>query len=241
MFNILVAEDNDNLLEITCYFLRRKGFNTIPATNGAEALEQLEGHYVDLCIVDLMMPQMDGYEFVQEVKSSNYNKNIPVIIVTAKTGFQDMEKSFNMGADDYMVKPINYDELVLRINALLRRAKIANEKRLVVGSTILDYDSLTITQNGVETLLPQKEFQLLYRLLHFPNIIFTRQQMMDEIWGFDSDSEDKTITVHMNRLREKVKDNPDFHIVTVRGLGYKAVLDCDTGDKDEKSDEGGKK
>ncbi|MCD7723598.1 MAG: response regulator transcription factor [Clostridiales bacterium] len=235
MFNILVAEDNSDLLEITCYFLRRNGFNAIGASSGVEAMDKLDSNYVDLCIVDLMMPEMDGYEFVHELKTSNFNTNIPIIIVTAKSNFEDMEKSFNIGADDYMVKPINYDELVLRINSLLRRAKIANERKITVGSTVLDYDALTITQNGVETLLPQKEFYLLYKLLHFPNIIFTRQQIMDEIWGFDSESDEKTINVHINRLREKIKDNKDFQIVTVRGLGYKAVRTDEKGQKDAKA------
>lgn len=221
MFNILVVEDNKDLLEITCVFLSRKGYNVIPAENGSEALEKLESNYIDLCVLDLMMPEMDGYEFIDLLKRHNYD--FPIIVTTAKSAFVDMEKGFNLGADDYLVKPINYDELNLRIKALLRRSKIANDKKLVIGDTTLDYDALTVTQNGEETLLPQKEFYLLYKLLCYPNKIFTRQQLMDEIWGFDNESDEKTVNVHINRLREKFKNNEDFEIVTIRGLGYKAV------------------
>ncbi len=221
MFNILVVEDNKDLLEITCVFLSRKGYNVIPAENGSEALDKLESNYIDLCVLDLMMPEMDGYEFIDLLKRHNYD--FPIIVTTAKSAFVDMEKGFNLGADDYLVKPINYDELNLRIKALLRRSKIANDKKLVIGDTTLDYDALTVTQNGEETLLPQKEFYLLYKLLCYPNKIFTRQQLMDEIWGFDNESDEKTVNVHINRLREKFKNNEDFEIVTIRGLGYKAV------------------
>ncbi len=221
MFNILVVEDNKDLLEITCVFLSRKGYNVIPAENGSEALNKLESNYIDLCVLDLMMPEMDGYEFIDLLKRHNYD--FPIIVTTAKSAFVDMEKGFNLGADDYLVKPINYDELNLRIKALLRRSKIANDKKIVIGNTTLDYDALTVTQNGNETLLPQKEFYLLYKLLCYPNKIFTRQQLMDEIWGFDNESDEKTVNVHINRLREKFKSNMDFEIVTIRGLGYKAV------------------
>lgn len=221
MFNILVVEDNKDLLEITCVFLSRKGYNVIPAENGSEALDKLERNYIDLCVLDLMMPEMDGYEFIDLLKRHNYD--FPIIVTTAKSAFVDMEKGFNLGADDYLVKPINYDELNLRIKALLRRSKIANDKKIVIGNTTLDYDALTVTQNGNETLLPQKEFYLLYKLLCYPNKIFTRQQLMDEIWGFDNESDEKTVNVHINRLREKFKSNMDFEIVTIRGLGYKAV------------------
>lgn len=221
MFNILVVEDNKDLLEITCVFLSRKGYNVIPAENGSEALGKLESNYIDLCVLDLMMPEMDGYEFIDLLKRHNYD--FPIIVTTAKSAFVDMEKGFNLGADDYLVKPINYDELNLRIKALLRRSKIANDKKIVIGNTTLDYDALTVTQNGNETLLPQKEFYLLYKLLCYPNKIFTRQQLMDEIWGFDNESDEKTVNVHINRLREKFKSNMDFEIVTIRGLGYKAV------------------
>lgn len=221
MFNILVVEDNKDLLEITCIFLRRNGFNAIPAENGVDAFDKLENNYIDLCVLDLMMPEMDGYEFIDNLKRCNYN--IPIIVVTAMSSFVDMEKGFNLGADDYLVKPINFDELILRIKALLRRAKIATEKKLVIGNTILDYDALTVTQNGEEMLLPQKEFYLLFKLLNYPNKIFTRQQIMDEIWGFDNESDEKTVNVHINRLRDRFKENNDFEIVTIRGLGYKAV------------------
>lgn len=221
MFNILVVEDNRDLLEITCVFLSRKGYNVIPAENGSQALDKLENNYIDLCVLDLMMPEMDGYEFIDLLKRHNYD--FPIIVATAKSAFDDMEKGFNLGADDYLIKPINYDELNLRIKALLRRSKIANDKKITIGSTTLDYDALTVTQGENEMLLPQKEFYLLYKLLCYPNKIFTRQQLMDEIWGFDNESDEKTVNVHVNRLREKFKNNEDFEIVTIRGLGYKAV------------------
>lgn len=221
MFNILVVEDNRDLLEITCVFLSRKGYNVIPAENGSQALDKLESNYIDLCVLDLMMPEMDGYEFIDLLKRHNYD--FPIIVTTAKSAFVDMEKGFTLGADDYLVKPINYDELNLRIKALLRRSKIANDKKLVIGSTTLDYDALSVTHGDNETFLPQKEFYLLYKLLCYPNKIFTRQQLMDEIWGFDNESDEKTVNVHINRLREKFKSNEDFDIITIRGLGYKAV------------------
>lgn len=168
-----------------------------------------------------MMPRMDGYELTRALREAKYD--LPILMVTAKDQFDDMQKGFRAGTDDYMVKPINVRELVLRVEALLRRAKISNEKKIVVGSTTLDYDALTVTLDGKETLLPQKEFYLLYKLLSYPNKIFTRQQLMDEIWGMFSETDERTVNTHINRLREKFSDCGDFEIVTVRGLGYKAV------------------
>ena len=153
--------------------------------------------------------------------------NMPVLIVTAKDQFYDLQKGFATGADDYMIKPVNVKELVIRVKALLRRAKISNEKKIIIGSTVLDYDALTVTVNGVEMAFPRKEFYLLYKLLSYPNKIFTRQQLMDEIWGMYSESDERTVNTHINRLREKFSDCDDFEIITVRGLGYKAVKKVD--------------
>lgn len=221
MFNILVVEDNGDMRELFCTVLQEAGYHTIAATDGQNALELMEKEYVDLIVADIMMPKMDGYELTKALRDAKYE--LPILIVTAKDQFDDMQRAFYYKADDYMIKPINVKELILRIEALLRRAKISMEKKIVVGDTILDYDALTITQNGVETILPQKEFYLLYKLLSYPNKIFTRQQLMDEIWGMFSETDERTVNTHINRLRDRLVDCKDFEIVTVRGLGYKAV------------------
>lgn len=221
MFTILVVEDNPDMCELFCTVLTEAGYRCISAGDGVEALQMMEKEYVDLIVADLMMPHMDGYELIQNLREAKYE--IPILIVTAKDQFEDMQKGFRTGCDDYMVKPINVKELVLRVEALLRRAKISSEKKIVVGKTILDYDALTVTIHGVETILPQKEFYLLYKLLSYPNKIFTRPQLMDEIWGMFSETDERTVNTHINRLREKFSDCDDFEIITVRGLGYKAV------------------
>lgn len=221
MFNILVVDDNPDMRELFCTVLSDNGYNSIPAANGNQALTVMEKEYIDLIIADVMMPGMDGYELTKCLRDANYE--LPILMVTAKDQFVDIQMGFRTGADDYMVKPINVNELVLRVEALLRRAKISSEKRIVVGSTILDYDALTVTIHGEPKLLPQKEFYLLYKLLSYPNKIFTRQQLMDEIWGMFSETDERTVNTHINRLREKFADCNDFEIVTVRGLGYKAV------------------
>lgn len=221
MFNILIVEDNADMLELFCTVLNRNGYNSIPAADGIEALDVLDKEYIDLIIADIMMPNMDGYELTKFLRDANYT--LPILMVTAKDQFDDMQKGFRSGTDDYMVKPINVNELLLRVEALLRRARISSEKKITVGSTVLDYDALTVTLNGEETILPQKEFYLLYKLLAYPNKIFTRQQLMDEIWGMFSETDERTINTHINRLRDRFGDCPDFEIVTVRGLGYKAV------------------
>lgn len=181
----------------------------------------MEKEYIDLMVADVMIPNMDGYELTKSLRDANYD--LPILIVTAKDQFDDIQNGFRAGTDDYMIKPINVKELVLRVEALLRRAKISSEKKIVVGSTILNYDALTVTIHGEETILPQKEFYLLYKLLSYPNRIFTRQQLMDEIWGMFSETDERTVNTHINRLRERFRDCGDFEIVTVRGLGYKAV------------------
>lgn len=221
MFNILVVEDNADMRELFCTVLTDAGYNSIPAADGIEALDIMEKDYIDLIVADIMMPNMDGYELTKSLRDAKYE--LPVLMVTAKDQFDDMQKGFRSGTDDYMVKPINVKELVLRVEALLRRAKIFSDKRIVIGSTVLDYDALTVTLHGKETTLPQKEFYLLYKLLSYPNKIFTRQQLMDEIWGMFSETDERTVNTHINRLRERFSDCNDFEIVTVRGLGYKAV------------------
>ncbi len=221
MFRILVVEDDDKLNRLFCTVLARNGYETLSAFEGQEALALLEKEYIDLIISDIMMPQMDGYELISLLRQAGYS--MPILIITAKESFEDKQRGFLAGSDDYMVKPIDVGEMVLRVGALLRRAKLVSARKLSCGSTILNRDALTVTVDGTETLLPQKEFFLLYKLLSYPNKIFTRQQLMDEIWGMDSESEERTVDVHINRLRERFKDCRDFRIVTVRGLGYKAV------------------
>lgn len=221
MFHILVVEDNKDMCELFCTVLTDAGYRCTGVYNGVEALQAMEEQYVDLIVADIMMPEMDGYDLVRNIREAKCE--IPILIVTAKDQLEDMQKGFRTGCDDYMVKPVNVKELVLRVEALLRRAKISSEKKIVIGKTELNYDALTVTIHGKETILPQKEFYLLYKLLSYPNKIFTRPQLMDEIWGMFSETDERTVNTHINRLREKFADCDDFEIVTVRGLGYKAV------------------
>jgi len=221
LFNILVVDDNVNTLRLMEAVLSQNGYHPLLAKNGLEALEVLDRTHVDLIVLDIMMPQMDGFELTKTLREADYN--LPILMVTAKEAMEDKKKGFLTGADDYMVKPVNEEEMLLRIAALLRRSKIASEHRLVIGDTELNYDEMTVKTNGRTEELPQKEFLLLFKLLSYLNKIFTRRQLMDEIWGMDSDSDGRTVDVHINRLRERFKDNKDFEIVTVRGLGYKAV------------------
>ncbi|MNW47659.1 Heme response regulator HssR [compost metagenome] len=221
MFNILVVEDDKKLRQLFCTVLNRNGYRALSAEDGKDALDLLDKEYVDLIISDIMMPHIDGYELTRTLRETSYN--LPILMVTAKESFDDKQRGFLVGIDDYMVKPIDVNEMVLRVGALLRRAKIVNERKLVCGNTLLDYDSLTVHQPDDSIILPQKEFYLLYKLLSYPNKIFTKQQLMDEIWGMDSESDEHTVVVHINRLRERFKACTDFEIVTVRGLGYKAV------------------
>lgn len=221
MFNILVAEDNSDIRELFCTVLSDSGYQCFPASDGLEALEIMSQKYIDLIVADIMMPGMDGYELTKTLRASHMD--LPILMVTAKDQFDDVQKGFRSGTDDYMIKPINVKELVLRVEALLRRARIQSEKKIVVGNTVLDYDALTVTIHGEETILPQKEFYLLYKLLSYPNKIFTRPQLMDEIWGMFSETDERTVNTHINRLRDRFADCTDFEIITVRGLGYKAV------------------
>lgn len=222
MFKILIVEDNKELSRLFCRVLAREGYNTFEAADGIEALDVLENEYIDLIISDIMMPRMNGIELVRTLRDAKYT--LPVLMITAKDTFADKQQSFNAGVDDYMVKPVDVNEMLLRIRALLRRAKIVNERKLTFGNTVLEYDTMSITTLKGQQTLPQKEFGLLYKLASNPNHIFTRQQIMDDIWGMTSDTETHTVDVHINRLRDRLRDNDDIEIVTVRGLGYKVVV-----------------
>ena len=221
MLKILIAEDDRELRQLFSHVLIRNGYTVKGVSNGQEALDALDCDYFDLIISDIMMPVMDGYELVRQLREAGIT--IPVLMITAKDAFDDMQRGFVSGTDDYMVKPINVNEMVLRVGALLRRAQMINDRRQTIGSTVLECDSLTVTTGEEAFVLPQKEFMLLYKMASFPGKIFTRQQLMDEIWGYDSDSDTHTVDVHIGRLRDRFRDNQDFKIVTIRGVGYKVV------------------
>ncbi|WP_310602113.1 response regulator transcription factor [Anaerosporobacter sp.] len=220
MFNILVVDDNDNIRNLIAERLHGEGYQPFQAVDGEKALDIMDHEHIDLMIADIMMPIMDGYELTAELRGSNYN--LPILMVTAKEHIEDKRKGFLAGTDDYMVKPIDFDEMMLRVEALLRRAKINSEKKLTVGDVVLDYDTLIVKVGTEEMLLPQKEFQLLFKLLSYSQKIFTRRDLMDEIWGMDSETDDRTVDVHIKRLRDKFDHLPQFKIVTIRNLGYKA-------------------
>lgn len=222
MFNILVVEDDANARKLMCAVLYQYGYNPIPVEDGVQGLDMLDQKHIDLIILDIMMPRMDGYEFTSTLRQTDCN--IPILMVTAKESPADKRKGFLMGTDDYMTKPVDEEEMILRVGALLRRSRIASERRLSVGNTTLMYDSFSITCGDEPVELPQKEFLVLFKLLSYPNKIFTRRQLMDEIWDMDSDSDERTVDVHISRLRERFRNNHDFGIITVRGLGYKAVI-----------------
>ena len=221
MFKVLVVEDDRDLRQLFARVLQRSGYETLEAGDGQQALEVLEREYVDLIISDIMMPVMDGYELVRSLREADMK--MPVLMITAKDAFDDMRLGFLSGSDDYMVKPVNINEMVLRVGALLRRAQMANERRQVIGGTVLECDSLSVHTDKETMTLPQKEFMLLYKMVSFPGRIFTRQQLMDDIWGYSSETDTHTVDVHIGRLRERFRDNPDFKIVTMRGVGYKVV------------------
>lgn len=221
MFRILVVDDDANTRKLRAAVLKQYGYEPILASDGKEALEVLDKYQVDLILIDIVMPNMDGFEFTELIRSSGIK--IPIIIISAKIGSEDKKKGFRLGTDDYMTKPVDEEEMILRIKALLRRSGIADEHRLKIGQTVLDYDTLSVTTKEARVTLPQKEFYLLYKLLLYPNQIFTRRQLMDEIWNMESESDERTVDVHIKRLRERFKTCSDFSILTVRGLGYKAV------------------
>ena len=221
MLKILIAEDDTELRQLFSHILTKNGYLVKGVSNGKEALEALDKEYYDLIISDIMMPIMDGYELVRLLRSSG--NNTPVMMITAKDAFDDMQKGFVSGTDDYMVKPININEMVLRVGALLRRAQMINDRKLIFGKTILELDSLSVYTETENFILPQKEFMLLYKMASFPGKIFTRHQLMDEIWGYDNESDTHTVDVHIARLRDKFKNNTDFKIITMRGMGYKVI------------------
>ena len=221
MLKILIAEDDRELRQLFTHVLLKHGYTVTGVFDGQEALDALENDYYDLIISDIMMPRVDGYELVRQLRE--VKNTTPVLMITAKDGFDDMRMGFQSGVDDYMVKPINVNELVLRVGALLRRAQMINERRQVIGGTTMECDSLTVTVEGEASVLPQKEFLLLYKMAAYPGRSFTRQQLMDEIWGYDSESDTHTVDVHIGRLRERFRDSKDFKIVTMRGVGYKVV------------------
>lgn len=220
MFKILVVEDDADLNGLFCKALRRSNYIAFSTDNANSALEILDKEYIDLIITDVMMPGIDGFEFIRQLRDSQID--LPVLIITAKGDIFDKQIGFSAGADDYMVKPIDISEMLFRINAILRRAKSVSEKKLSFGNTTLEYRTWTVSDNTGTQILPQKEFQLLYKLLSYPGQIFTRQQILDDIWGIEQE-DSHTLDVHISRLRERMKENSDFEIVTIRGLGYRAV------------------
>ena len=222
MFQILVVEDDISTADFLKLILTKAGYNVFITHNGIEALSVTDKHYIDLILLDVMMPEMDGFEFTKCLRSCN--DNTPILMLTAKHLSEDKCKGFTLGVDDYVVKPIHEEELLLRIKAILRRSRIAHEHKLQIGKITLDYNALTVTREDFCQTLPQKEFYLLYKLLSYPNNIFTRIQLMDEIWGMTSESIDTTINVHIARLRRRFEDWPEFEIQAIRGIGYKAVI-----------------
>ncbi|WP_315114344.1 response regulator transcription factor [Clostridium intestinale] len=222
MFSILVVEDDEILNRMICAKLQQESYRVFTSFDGKQALDLLDKEHIDLIISDIMMPNMNGYQLAKELRDAEYT--IPILMITAKNQFEDMEKGFRAGTDDYMIKPISMRELVLRVKALLRRAQIANEKKLVVGYTLLDYNALTVKVYDEIFEMPPKEFYLLFKFLSNPNKIFTRQELLDEIWGMDTDVDDRTIDSHIKKLRRKFEHCADFEIVTIRGLGYKAKI-----------------
>ncbi len=221
MFKILIAEDDNELRLMFQRFLTRNGFSVTTVTNGKEALDVLSKDFFDLIVSDIMMPVLDGYELVRSLRDSG--DNTPVLMITAKNTYEDMRLGFLSGTDDYMVKPVNVNEMLLRINALLRRAQMANDKSQTIGNTTLEFETFTVITDGEQIILPQKEFMLLYKMVSYPGKLFTRQQLMDDIWGYNTDSDVHTLDVHIGSLRNKFRDNPDFEIVTMRGVGFKVV------------------
>lgn len=221
MVNILVAEDNENIRKLIVTYLEADGYEVLSASDGLEALKTMDTESIDLLVADIMMPGMDGYELVRSLRDSGYT--LPVLMITAKDEFDDMKQGFASGTDDYMVKPIDLDEMLLRVSALLRRARISTEKKITIGGLTADSETLSVYSREKSVTLPLKEFMLLFKLMSYPGKIFTRQDLMEKIWGLDNDTEERTVDVHIKRLREKFEETPEFSIVTVRGLGYKLV------------------
>ena len=222
MFNILVVEDDKNLRKLMVTYLKKNNYNTYEAIDGKVALDILDKNYIDLIISDIMMPEIDGFELIKELRNSKYE--IPIMLITAKGDIKDKKTGFLLGADDYMVKPINMEEMVLRVQVLLKRAKSANEKNIKIGNLVLDYNQLSVTKKEKNYNLTQKEFYLLYKFLSSPDKIFTREELIEEIWGLESESEHRTVDVHIKRIREKMAVVEEFEIITIRGIGYKCII-----------------
>lgn len=221
MFHILIVDDDKNIRFVMKEILETNGYTAFTAKDADEALKILESEHIDLAVVDIMMPRVNGYELTQEIR--DFNQDFPILMVSAKQLPEDRKRGFLAGIDDYMSKPIDADEFLLHIKALLRRFKIVNEKKIVIGDVVLDYDSFTVTGHGEVQELPQKEFLILYKLLSYPSKIFTRIQLMDEIWGVECETNPETVTVHIGRLRKRFEGWEEFEIENIRGLGYKAV------------------
>lgn len=221
MATILIVEDEKNIRLLTAARLKTY-YTVLTACDGNEAIDIFYRQHIDLIIADIMMPNMDGYELVRCLRE--YNQNVPVIFLTAKSSFDDKRKGFASGIDDYMTKPVNYEELLWRIHALLRRASINASRRITIGTVIVDSDSYTVSREKEQIELPKKEFDLLFKLLSYPNVIFTKDQLLSDIWGMETDSNDNTIKTHINRLRNKFGDWNEFEIITIRGLGYKLTF-----------------
>ena len=222
MFKILVVEDDKNLRKLITTCLKKENYEVLEAVDGENALDIMDTSYVDLIITDVMMPRMDGYEFVKDLREAKYI--MPILMVTAKSTLDDKRQGFTLGVDDYMVKPIDIEELPLRVKALLKRAKLTSDKKLEIGDLVLNYNQMTVQKGDKSYSLTNKEFYLLYKLLSTPNTIFTRQELIEEIWGLENDSDFRTVDVHIKRIRRKMDDVDNFEIIAVRGVGYKGVI-----------------
>lgn len=222
MINILIVEDNSNIRKLYRSYLEKSGYFVLEANDGQDALKILEHNTINLMIVDVMMPRMDGYELTETLREYNYN--FPILMITAKDRIDDKRQGFKLGSDDYMVKPIDLEEMIFRVDALLRRSKIVSEHLIKVGDCIINEDTYSVTRDKESLILPKKEFQLLHKLVSYPSKIFTRSQLMEEIWGMDVESDERTVDVHIKRLREKLEEWQEFEIMTVRGLGYKVEI-----------------
>ncbi len=222
MFNILIAEDDNDIRSMMSEYLENNGFNIFEAEDGEKAFDIMDSNHIDLMITDIMMPNINGYTLTKDLRGSGFD--LPILMITAKETIEDKEQGFLLGTDDYLVKPIILKEMLLRVNALLKRSKADADKKIILKNTELNYENFTALLNGNEVILTKKEFLLLFKLLSNSNRIFSRAKLMDEIWGYDTESDDGTIKVHISKLRDKFKGNGDFEIVTLKGLGYKAVL-----------------
>lgn len=221
MFNILVVDDDKNTRLLLKAVLEAENYTVFTAVDGEDALDKMDSNHIDLVVLDIMMPKMDGYEFTKTLRENN--NTLPILMISAKQLPADKYRGFEVGTDDYITKPIDEEEMLFRIRALLRRAQIATDRKITIGDVVLDYDAFTVSKNGEVQELPQKEFLLLYKLLSYPGKIFTRIQLMDEIWGAESETGWETVTVHVGRLRKRFEGWDEFKIESVRGLGYKAV------------------